>query len=242
MLTFWPLLLYHFRREYWQAGSYLYHIVIWATENTDDMDLLASILSLSFDTLFILQAWGGYLFSLHLNLTFMHTFKTTISTILTTSFNRNVSKLKVLQGHMFIYSKLRILTSIFNNVFGMRYIPSMKTFCGLMISGAVFISVRLAPKSNFLVGIFGVTMAVLGIICLVMFILFTAMVNEYSVRFGEYLKKGAFQGKLGRRIVRSFREEAVRSGEYYKIKRITCITVLGMISNMCGSMLISVKF
>lgn len=213
------------------------------------------MIGLVVDLWHILLMWGSYLINLHVNLAFMHTFKTTIEGMLSRSFRRSskrvnesnfsalglYSKLDRLQDQMLIYSKLRILTAIYNNVYGALYVPSVKSCCAMIIVMSVFISIRLAPVSSPLVGIFGALCTFMCAFGMTIFIMFMAMVNEFSVKFGKYLKRVPKNGAFARRLVRSFREEAVKSGQFYNIQRITCLTVLGLTSNMCGSALISFK-
>lgn len=232
---------YHFRQDYWQMGSYFYRIVLLLTHgSTKDTsnDLTASLIALLVDMWVLFYAWGSWMISMHLNLCFMHTFKTTLAQMMRMTIQQNTGSLL---EQMFIYSKLRILTTVFNQVYGKLYIPFIKSFMGMMISAGVLISVRLAPKSDLLVGIFGFTIVTSCTIVMALFISFTAMPNEYSEKFYKFLKKRKFHGAVGRRLVRAYKVEAVLSGDFYKITRMTCLTVLGLLSNLCGSMLISIK-
>lgn len=237
-----PWIFYHFRQNYWQLGSHAYRMVLQFYPQESGNDTLASVIGVGVDMWEMFHAWGGFLFSFHLNLAFMHTFKSAIQLILDNRLQqKETSRSSRLTEKVFIYRKLRILTTVFNNVFGMTYIPASKTMMGLMISGSVVVSVRLAPRSHMLVGLFGVSMGLIGIACMSMFIIFTAMVNEYSLKFKNHLNCGEFYGNQARRVLRAFRVEAVKSGGFYAIQRNTCLTVLGLIANMCGSILISVK-
>ncbi len=245
------LILYIFQKDFWQLGSFAYHSILYCGGN----EILATIIGLVVDVWHLLLMWGSYLINFHVNMAFMHTFKTAIEVMLSSSFRKSskivvgnhlsalglYSKSGRLQDQMLIYSKLRILTTMYNNVFGALYVPSVKSCCAMVIVMSVFISIRLAPVSSPLVGIFGVLCTFLCTSGVTMFIMFMAMVNEYSVKFGKYLKRTPKNGSFERRLVRSFREEAVNSGQFYQIKRVTCLTVLGLISNMCGSALISFK-
>lgn len=232
---------YHFRQDYWQMGSYFYRIVLLLTQGSikdTSNDLIPSLIALLVDMWVLFYAWGSWMISMHLNLCFMHTFKTTLAHMMRMTIQPSTGSLL---EQMFIYSKLRILTTVFNQVYGKLYIPFIKSFMGMMISAGVLISVRLAPKSDPLVGIFGFTIVTSCTIVMALFISFTAMPNEYSEKFYRYLKKRKFHGAVGRRLVRAYKVEAVLSGDFYKITRMTCITVLGLLSNLCGSMLISIK-
>ncbi len=176
---------YYFRKNYWQLGSYFYRLTLMATSSGEKDELLASILGVSLDVWTCHYIWGTYLLSLHINLGFMHTFKTTIQLLMDNSFRP--------KEQIRIYSKLRILTTVFNNAYGMFYIPSLKNIFGVLVSAAVFILVRLAPKSDVQVAIFGGLCASSGIILLTMFILFTAMItassSEGSSRNAQYYSR-----------------------------------------------------
>lgn len=237
------MIFYFFRKEHWQLGSNIYRLVLWIQNNPEDNDTLASVLALCVDMWTLAHAWGAYLLSFNLNLWFMHTFKTTIKLMMITEskFGRNIGSEKVFQEKLLIYSKLRILTTVFNDVYGMTFIPMTKTIMGILLAGSIFITVRLAPRSGLLIGMFGGCCAVVCVVIQTMFIIFTAMVNEYSVKFRLYARSNGFSGKWAKRALKAYKVEAVKSGEFYNIQRITCLTVMGMISNLCGSILISVK-
>lgn len=71
------------------------------------------------------------------------------------------------------------------------------------------------------------------------------MVNERSRKLENFLRKRQeveiFSSKLSRRLLRAFKVEAVKSGGFYELTKLTCLTVLGLISNMTGSVLMSIK-
>lgn len=175
----------------------------------------------------------------------MHTFKTAISKIMHSGTRRsfNFGSLKRLQEQFLIYSKLRLVSNAYNNVFGLLYVPSIKTVFGLMLVQAVFITIRLGKRGGFLVAFFGGSCSILGFFVIVIFIEFTAMVDKSSVQFHNWLKTGNMNcsGPYARRLIKSYKLEAVKSGNFYKIQKITCLTVLGFLGNACGSALISVK-
>lgn len=149
---------------------------------------------------------------------------------------------RLLEEQLSIYSQLRILTNLYNNVFGRIFIPGLKLTLGVMLVQSVFITVRLAPQGGFIVLAFGFLGGLAIGFILLMFIGFTALVNEYSKRFSKYIKRkeGSYT-KYGRSLIKAYKIVAVSSGSMYNIEQITCLTVLGIISNVTGSVLISVK-
>lgn len=243
--AFFVLIYYLFLKGNWQLGSLVYRLLLLSGAG----ELLATMFGLLLDLWHLFNIWGSYLISLHINLGFMHTFKTTVDLLLSSSGKLrgthvqpgNFSKMDHLRESMLVYAKLRILVTAYNNVYGALYVPMIKTCCSMIIVLCVFISVRLAPMSSALVGIFGVSCTFMCAFCLGVFIMFITMVSECSIKFGNYLRNQKVQGPLAIRLVRSYKEEAVKSGEFYKIQKMTCLTVLALLSNFCGSVLISFK-
>lgn len=224
---------------------------------TPPVAILLSTVCVLVDLWFVLYIAGGSFYFLHVNLEYMHIFKTAIDKLM-------ISKDR-LEAQLRIYTKLRVITTIFNSVFGKVYIPLMKTLLGTMIVQSAFITVRLADRTGWFVTVFGVSVAFIVIISLSLFITFTALVHAYSSKFHDYLKRKSAWGSMLRSRSRSnmrtgtekkslvlerqwnkvlmngFRVEAVKSGSFYQIQRETCLTVLGLLGNICGSALISVK-
>ncbi len=225
------------QKGYWQMGSFVYHAL------STRMPKIAVFFGMLFNEWHFSYVCGTFYFSFHISLAFMHTFKTTMVKTMEMDNKAGQRPLKLLQEQMLIYSKLRIVTTLYNDVYGKLYVPSLKAILGIMLVQSVFISVRLSGTggtSGMLVTTFGIAGVVISIVVIPLFVGFMAMVNEYSKRFLGFLRKRG-HGELGRRLVRSYRIEAVRSGGMYTIEKLTCLTVLGLISNLCGSVLISIK-
>lgn len=197
------------------------------------------------DVWFCFYVWGTYFLSLHINLIYMHTFKTALNQIIDSGTRKcaNFGSLKQLQEQFFIYSKLRLLTNTYNKVYGNLYVPNIKTVFSIMLVQALFITVRLSGRGGFLVAFFGGSCSVVGLVFIVMFVEFTAMVSESSEQFYRWIRQNNknMYGPYGRKLINSFKVEAVKSGNFYKIQKITCLTVLGFLGNLCGSALISIK-
>lgn len=227
------------QQGYWQMGSFVYHAL------SQTMPNIAVLLGMLFNEWHFSYICGTFYFSFYINLAFMHTFKAAIVKMMEMENKVGQRSLKLLQEQLLIYSKLRIVTTLYNDVYGKLYVPSLKAILGIMLVQSVFISVRLSGlggASGMLVTMFGIAGVVISIVVIPLFVGFMAMVNEFSKRFLRYLRKrGHFHGEIGRRLVRSYRIQAVRSGGMYTIEKLTCLTVLGLISNLCGSVLISIK-
>lgn len=173
----------------------------------------------------------------------MHTFKSAIEQMLLSRQRVWKTYFKNLEEEMLIYSKLRILTTSYNEVFHQLYVPQIKSIFGMLIVQSMLGFVRLSGRGESFVSFFCFSCLCVGLVCLSMFISFTAMVHESSSKFQKHLKNNGerYQGKLGRRLVRSYKVEAVKSGDFYKVYKITCLTVLGFLANACGSALLSIK-
>ncbi len=150
---------------------------------------------------------------------------------------------KRLDNQILIYSKLRILTNIYNEVFGVVFVPGFVSCFGIMVIQSAFQTIKLTGKGGgSLVLSFGLAAGGFQIVMLIIFVGFTAMVHEYSCKFGIYLQRiGKYQSSLGRRKIRAIKLIAISCGGMFDIKRITCLTMLGLISNVCGSLLMYVE-
>lgn len=241
--TVMPVIYYMFQKDFWQLGSYVYRIILRLCPSSPITGVIASCLGMLTDILNQYLVYGSFLITLHMNMAFMDSFKTTVKLILQNlrRGSGTLRKIGRLEECLFIYSKFRILTTVYNNVFGLLYVPTVKSALSLMTVVSVFISVRLSKGSPPLVGLFGITCAIICISALAIFILFTAMIYEYSVKIKNNLRHGNFQSKISRRLIRAFRVEAVKSGNFYDIQGMTCLTVLGFLSNLCSSVLISIQ-
>lgn len=228
-------------------GSHAYRLILW-------INLFGPFYSkyIAMGTGVLVDLWnilgmqGAPTLVIYINMTFLHTFKATIRQILVREVKRfGGGQMTKLHEDLLIYSKLRVLTTMYNNVFGQMYISPITTALSITIMQAVIIAVRLTNggENLFLVA-FGITVAVVCASILVIFMVFMAMVNEYSLKLKRNILKREIvqRNALARKLVKSFKVEAVKSGNLYPVKKLTCLTLLGMLANMTGSLLISVEF
>lgn len=228
----------YFLHENWQFGSFVYHPILYFNP---EQKIVAYIVGFIFDSWFIFYIWGAMFITLQINLSFMFTVKTTIVKMMEITRKTQMSKIG-LQQIMTIYSQLRIVTTFYNNIFGKLFVPGLKAMLGVMLVQNVFVTVRLADKGGWIVLAFGLSGGLCILAMMIIFVGFNAMVNDYSRRFAVHLKQNKqCCGRLGTKLIRSYREVAVSSGGMYIIEKKTCLTVLAMVSNICGSVLISVK-
>ncbi len=228
----------YFLHQNWQFGSFVYHPILYLFP---EQKIIAFGIGVLFDGWFIFYIWGAMFITLQINLSFMFTVKTTIVKMMEITGKKQTS-ISDLQQIMAIYSQLRIITTFYNNLFGKLFVPGLKSMMGIMLVQNVFVSVRLAGRGGWIVLVFGVSCSLCIVAMMMIFVGFNAMVNDYSKRFGTYLNKhNKFCGRFGTKLIKSYKEIAVTSGGMYIIEKKTCLTVLAMISNICGSILISVK-
>lgn len=252
-----PLFLL-FQNGTWQLGSYIYRLILWCIppESVWYSEYVAMALGVQVDVWHCFTALSAATLNIYASLTFMHTFKITIQQILLRRQKRLPSHqtgkeggyLKLLQEDILIYSKLRILTTMFNAVYGAFYIsPITGALICIGVEG-VFIAVRLSDGGhNLFMVLFGFACGLAGVAILILFTVFMAMVNDFSVKFKRAITKGKVvqrrqSYKTERRYGRAVRVEAVTSGSFFQVKKVTCLTVLGMMANVTGSVLLSFKF
>lgn len=179
--------------------------------------------------------WGTYITMLQVNLSYILIFKTATMQLIDKNFDiRKCTK---------IYSKLRILSTLYNNSYGMYYVPLLKANISMLMVLGALLSIRLADKQKddkfafILCGafFFGFTGAII-----IAFISFAAMVHQSSVKLKIFLQRqNKGLGKLNRCLMKNFKIEAVSSGGMYDIEKFTCVTVLGFLSNLIASALMS---
>lgn len=240
-----------FMDNVWQLGSHFCRAIL--TICGYQFKHVALLLGVIIDLWQLGGCWAAGLMMFQLNLVFMHTFKTSVRLIMENKLKRRWSMISTaevpgsksillsrLREDMLIYSKLRVLTTAYNDIWGMVYVGQFKSLLAACIVEFTFIAVRLPHDP--LILLVGISTAGICVAVLAVLITFFAMVNEYSLK----LKEDLLSRKLGkikeaRRIINAFRVEAVKCGNFYIIKRMTCLTVLALISNLTGSVLISFK-
>ncbi len=152
------------------------------------------------------------------------------------------NSLKSLERKIQAYNQLHILTTIYNHSYGVSYIPYLTSMCGVIFVQGVIILIRLAYLNNFLITSCGA----LCILCCGMILLLittlTSSVHENSSNFVNHINSTSAKGKLEKRLVYSLKVVSVKSGQFYEIRKNTCLTALGMLVNVSGSMLMSINF
>lgn len=140
-----------------------------------------------------------------------------------------------------IYSTLRIMQKLYNNSYGAQYVPLVKIIFSLLaILGAV-LSIRLADGRVALV-LCGATFLVFMGCALIVFVSFSAIINQHSLKLKRTLTsqhKGL--RKYSRCLLRAYKVVAVSSGGMYDIQKLTCVTVLGFLSNSTATALMSIR-
>lgn len=232
-----------FQHEVWQLGSHFSRFILWIAPN---QKLIAATVGVLVDQWHLTVIQGPNLLVVHISTSFMHTFKTSVEKILQRqlkSTSTGVSKsLQCLQEDMQIYSKLRILTTLYNGIFGAIYVFPFKVMMAFFLVLIATITATVAGQGGHLfILFFGAVCTTVGTIFLVIFTAFMAMVNEYSAKLLKNLKmrRECQATPVGRRLIQSFKVEAVRSSSFYAIRRISCLTLLAFIANLTGSVLIT---
>lgn len=196
---------------------------------------MATTVKISVELWFGFVIWVAYIILLQVNLSYMLLFKTTLTQLIENNFE--IRKCTI------AYSKLRILNTLYNNSYGAYYVPLVKTVSSILMVLGALLSIRFADtqKENKVAFIlcgaffFGFTGTVI-----IAFISFAAIVNQFSLKLKLYLRRqDKALGKLSRCLVRTYKVEAVSSGGMYDVRKFTCVTVLGFLSNLIASALMS---
>lgn len=241
-----------FREGMWLVGTYFYYLTLGIFPSRT---VLAVTLGVMVDTWHLAGMQGSLALALYINMSFLFTFKTTVDHILSRK-RKPVDKKKLVNKRrsrrlrefledLQIYSKLRILTTMYNKSFGTLYIPPVKTMLGMIIVQSVFITIRLTGKAKDMNGTlilfgFGSTCVLIGTGILFMLTTFTAMVHTYSTKLWRNLKgRVTARRKYTGRLLASFKVEAVKSWNFYEIRKVTCLTVLEILMNVTTSALLS---
>ncbi|CAL8145192.1 unnamed protein product [Orchesella dallaii] len=147
-----------------------------------------------------------------------------------------------LQQKLSIYQQLTVLYTLYNDSFGTHYIPFISSATGTGVVQGIFMTIKMAYLANvFITGLGILCFTVCGSVLMLVTTL-TAGIHEQSSQFLCHIKAHGYRGKCARRIVRAIHVVTVRSGSLYDIKRITTLTVLGMLANVSGSALLSFHF
>lgn len=106
---------------------------------------------------------------LHINMTFMLTFKTIKDFLILEDSKSFHQKLKF-KSQILIDSSLQIITIIYNNVFGLIFVPGFKSILGMMKGFLVFTWANLLAKRDVLVKTFAILRASAQVLIFVLFV------------------------------------------------------------------------
>lgn len=207
-------------------------------DNSVKNKILISVIAIFIDGWSRVFVYGTFLLSLHINLATLDTFRTAVKLIVcrTNSTNFRCKQMELKEFRQ-IYHQLSILIIIYNNVFGKEHVPVVKTALGAIAVVCVFMSVRLSSLS--FAGIFGLAMVPVSIASLAIFTLFNSMVYESSNAFRMFLRAKEYKTKQAQTMVSSMKLVAVRSGNFYEIRRESCLVTLDIVANICATVLIA---
>lgn len=146
--------------------------------------------------------------------------------------------LKILRA----YSKLQILSTMYNQIIGQLVLSRFKTTMAICMVASAFMLVKLfSVKDPVITGLSGGCL-VLMVSNFSMIAKFCSLVHHDSGELHSYLLWHKIPGQEVSKEVNSFRRIGVRIGSFFLVKRQTPLTMLAMISNSAMSMLISVNF
>ncbi len=141
------------------------------------------------------------------------------------------------------YNQLRIMITMFNNAYSSAYYPMVNTVFGTLTILGIFMAFKLLYLESVLVTGFGIVSLFCCGVLLIVITALTATVNESSTQLRCLLVRQdkIFQQKVGQKLLKAYKLTSIRCGKYYEIRKITSLTLLGMVINMAGSLLISIK-
>lgn len=251
LLVLCPIYVIFMDKGVWQLGSQVYRILLSFNPTISIPKSTIVVIGVIVDFWHIAGTSGPMLLNLLINLLFMHLFKSVMHQILTRQkvsrkdWRKRGHELMELKEDLQIYARLRIITTLYNNVFGKGYVSPIKTvmvMCTVMGS-VVAVSLH-GDEENLLVFLLSLSS---GICCggvLIAFVVFMASIHDYSVKLRDNVRGRTvvLQDKLGKRLVKAFKTEAVKSGIFYAVQKMSCLTLVSFLSNVTGSALISLKF
>lgn len=230
-----------FQHENFPLGSHLTRLLISVGASAN----VAVVFGVAVDTWEIAGVYGAVYLSFFIGCLFLHTFKTGVTLILDEASmrRRGENNLEKLHKDYVIYTKLRVLTKHFNRIFQHAYIPPFQLISAILFVQGIFIVTELS-SGNPMVLTFGLSLTMCCILLVGTFVNFMAMVHDNSKKLlmdFQAREIAPRRRKFATRIIKAFKVEAVKSGNFYDIKKVTCLTYFGLLSNMAGSILISYK-
>lgn len=234
-----PILLL-FQEEPWALSGILYKLLVYCWGQ--GWSFAFKIIGMIVNIWWVYIMWGSCIIFFHINILFIHTFKHAIKNIVNAKFYNLTCKnaQNQIQECMLIYRKLRILCGLYNSVYGKMFVAPFKSVIAIAIVESVVVMFRIAGNDLMLV-LFSISMFTISVALLFLFIEFLAMVNEYAIKLEKFLKAKFTLSKLACRMVRSFKVEAVKSGDFYLVKKLTCLTFFAFVGNLTSSFLITFK-
>lgn len=197
---------------------------------------MATAVQIFIDMWITYQCWGAFIFAMHITLHYIQTYKVTLNYLVATNVN--------VQNSIRFYSELRVISTVFNATFGRTYLPNAQIYLAFLVCSGIFIAVKLTDSGYWFLRIMGVNCSISSSIILVVFIAYLAMVSETSLRFRSSLKQSQIMQhtKEMRKLFQKVKVESITIGNFYIVEQITCLTGLGILSNICGSLLITIQF
>jgi len=102
-------------------------------------------------------------------------------------------------------------------------------------------SIGMPHLNSFILKAFGTGVIFCCASALVIMTSFMGCVHQESTKYLRYLKRNKVPDKMSMKVLRSIKIESVECGSFYEVRKITSLTLLGMITNISGSLLISLK-
>ncbi|CAL8128704.1 unnamed protein product [Orchesella dallaii] len=143
---------------------------------------------------------------------------------------------------LFAFTKLQILSNVYNYSIGQYYNPYLKGFCMVTVVTALIVIVKLFNLHDLtLLGLSGFSLGV-GLILVICVSIFCGMIHHQSGVLRNELMHWNMKNKIVRRRLRAFRPIGVQVGSFYVMHKGVVLIVLSVISNAAMSLLVSMTF
>ncbi|ODM93107.1 hypothetical protein Ocin01_13568 [Orchesella cincta] len=126
-----------YRHEAWFPFNLIPHDIFWKYEH----QIWPTVLVVVFEETFEICQWGAFAFISYVNLVYLHTTSVTM-TILQKNSTTTSWTLKDLEETLLIYSKLRVLNTMYDNTFRYTFHPVFNTICGAMVVTCMFLLMK----------------------------------------------------------------------------------------------------
>jgi len=223
-----------FRDDVWHYGSNVYHLSKYIGVSIQTSTGIA----IHAEMFFITNLWGVFIAAVYINILVFQCINLSFKQLLTSS---EVTSRTQLYSKLLAYQQLRILIALFNNTFGFYYIPYITTAFGLMFIIGMFMVVKLTFLKSFIVVALG---GISIVFCGIFISLLTALagsVHSSSRKFLRNLKSQQHKGNFSKCVMKAVKIMAVKSGCLYEIHMETSLTLLGLLVNISGSLMLSVS-